>query len=122
MATSSVTGKVARRVALYTSGRESLKGEVLSATSSLWFLLFLLLPMVIVVFFGFATINTDLSISYNRQTLDNYRFTLHPLGIVTRLTIRTVLVAVVASADVFASSVAISSSLAHLCSANQRLT
>ena len=120
MATSRVTGKVARRVALYTSGRESLKGEVLSATSSLWFLLFLLLPMVIVVFFGFATINTDLTISYNRLTLDNYRFALNPLGIVTRLTIRTVLVAVVAAAGALAASFPISYYLARVCSEKYR--
>ncbi len=120
MAASSVTSKVARRVALYTSGRESLKGETLSAASSLWFLLFLLLPMVIVVFFGFATINTDLTISYSRLTLDNYRFALNPLGIVTRLTIRTVLVAVVAAAGALAASFPISYYLARVCSEKYR--
>src|SRR2546425_5802855 len=120
MATSRVTGKVARRVALYTSGRESLKGEVVSATSSLCFLLSLLLPMVIVVFFGFATINTDLTISYNRLTLDNYRFALNPLGTVTRLTIRTVLVAVVAAAGALAASFPISYYLARVCSEKYR--
>ncbi len=120
MATSSATAKVARRIALYTSGKESLKGEVLSATSSLWFLLFLLLPMIIVVFFGFATINTDLTISYNQLTFANYVYALNPLGIVTRLTIRTVGVAIVAAIGALAVSFPISYYMARICSEKYR--
>ncbi len=120
MATSTVTSKVARRVALYTSGKESLKGEVLSVASSFWFLLFLLLPMVIVIFFGLATINTDLTISYNRLTLANYVSSLNPLGPVTRLTIRTLVVAVVAAIGALAASYPIAYYLARVCSEKNR--
>ena len=114
------TREVARRLSLFTSGKEALKGELLSAVTNLWFLLFLLLPTIIVVFFGFATINTDLTVSYNQLTTANYLASFNPYGIVARLTIRTIIVAVIAAVGALAVSFPISYYIARLCSEQWR--
>ncbi len=120
MATSSFTSRVARRVALYTTAKASLKGELLAATSSLWFLLFLLVPLLIVVFFGFATVNNDLTISYTQLTGANYIRALDPFGQVAGLALRTILVAMVAALGSLAVAFPISYYLARVCKEERR--
>lgn len=83
-------GALSRRLTLATSGKDVLKGTLLASASSAWFLIFLMLPMIIVMFFGFATIRPqDLTVSYENPTLSNYGRALAPDGIVVRLTLRT---------------------------------
>lgn len=81
MAVASAMDRFTRRVSLAVSGNEALKGTLLSAASSLWFLLFLLLPMGIIVLFGFTTVNPrTFTITYDRLTLENYSFVLNPVA------------------------------------------
>ncbi len=74
------------------AGSEPLKGSILAFSSSLWFVLFIVLPSIIVVIFGLTSFNPDLSISYSRLTWAHYVSALDPFGPVTSLTIRTLLV------------------------------
>lgn len=86
-------GAASRRFTLAISGKDVLKGSLLASASSLWFFIFLMLPMLIVMVFGFATIRPqDLTVSYESPTLNNYIRALDPDGIVVRLTIRTLIV------------------------------
>ena len=98
MAAETVAGRIARRMSRATSGREGLKGTLLSASSSLWFLLFLLLPMVIVLLFGFATVSPKtFAMSYDDLTPANYMEALDPWGKVVSLTVRTIIVSALAA-------------------------
>lgn len=94
MAPANATSRLVRRISLATSGKEALKGTLLSAPSSLWFLMFLLLPMFIIVMFGFTTISEEtLTISYRQLTSENYLFALNPLASpILSLTAWTILV------------------------------
>lgn len=80
MSTATWTQALSRRVARLGAGKPSRKGELLASASSLWFLAFLLAPLVIVLFFGFTTINYDLTISYTRLTGASYLAALDPFG------------------------------------------
>ncbi len=120
MATATVTSRVARRLALATSGRESLKGELVSLSANLWFILFLLLPTIIVVFFGFASVSADLSISYTQLTNQWYIAALTPFGLVFQLTIRTLLVSAGAALGALVVSLPIAYYLARVCSDEHR--
>src|SRR5438445_429545 len=115
MATSTLTARMARRVALFTTGRESLKGAPLAALASLWFLAFLLVPLLIILFFGFATIRYNLTISYTQLTTRNYLNALDPFGHVAFLTLRTLLVAVVSALGSLAIGFPVSYYLARIC-------
>jgi len=115
MATSTLTARMARRVALFTTGRESLKGALLAALASLWFLAFLLVPLLIILFFGFATISYNLTISYTQLTTRNYLNALDPFGHVAFLTLRTLLVAVVSALGSLAIGFPVSYYLARIC-------
>lgn len=85
--------RMARGLARTISTNEGQKGAVLAASSSVWYLLFLLVPTLIVVIFGFATLNPqDLTISYQRLTLNNYVRSLDPYGAVARLTLKTIII------------------------------
>jgi len=114
MATTSWTGRAARRIALATSGREGLKGTLLSLPSSLWFLLFLVIPMGIVVLFGFATIGLDFTMSYDRLTGAHYLRALDPFGSVMRLTLRTIGVSILTAVGCLGISFPISYYLARI--------
>ncbi len=94
----SLVRRVVRGLVRATSASEGLKGTILGASSSIWYLLFLLVPTVIVLFFGFATLNTqDLSISYQHLTLNNYIRSLDPYSTVARLTLKTIVVSAAAT-------------------------
>src|SRR5207244_8010855 len=60
MATPTLTSAFFRRIARLGSTKASSKGELLASVSDVWFLIFLLVPILIVVFFGFTTVNRDL--------------------------------------------------------------
>ncbi len=115
-----VTGRIARWSSRLAAGKDALKGELLSAASNLWFLLFILLPTLIVVFFGFTTINPDLTVSYSRLTLSNFQYALAPYGIVVRLTLRTMFVSVITAIGALIISYPIAYYLARLCSEKYR--
>src|SRR3972149_2070895 len=92
----SLGGRFARWISATTFGKGALKGTLLSLPSSIWFLLFLLLPMVIVLVFGFATISpTTLSISYSELTWDHYPFALNPASPALPLTASTLIVSAI---------------------------
>jgi len=112
--------RLTRWAAHRTTGRGSLKGEILSAGSNLWFLLFILFPTLIVVFFGFTSINPDLTISYSRLSLANYLYALSPYGIVLRLTLRTIFVSTLTTIGSLVISYPIAYYLARLCSEKYR--
>ena len=122
MATSDFTSRMVRRVALATSGRDALKGTLLAAASSLWFLAFLLVPLLIIVYFGFTTINYNLTVSYARLTGLNYINAMNPFGRVASLTLRTLVVAVVTALGSLAVAFPISYYLARVCKDRYRGT
>ncbi len=122
MATTTLTSRMARRVALITTGRESLKGALLAASSSLWFLIFLLAPLLIIVFFGFTTINYDLTLSYTRLTASNFLNALNPTGHVASLTLRTLLVATVSALGSLLVAFPVAYYLARVCKERYRGT
>lgn len=113
--TDRMVSKVARRMARYTSGKESLKGELLSLASNLWFLLFLLMPLFIVVFFGFTTVNYDLTLNYTKLSSANYLAALNPFGLVFGLTMRTFLISITATLGSLAFAYPMSYYLARIC-------
>ncbi|MGQ0796680.1 MAG: ABC transporter permease subunit [Methanobacteriota archaeon] len=89
---------IVRRMTLATWGKEALKGTLLSAASSGWLLVFLIVPMGIIVFFGFATVSeTTLTVVYDHLTLDNYLDALSPFSPVLPLTAWTIFVSAVAA-------------------------
>lgn len=122
MATRTAMNRWARGVARVTSGRESLKGELLALASSLWFGLFLLVPLLIVVFFGFTTVNYDLTISYTALTSAWYRAALNPFGTVIGLALRTIGFAVVAAIGALLVGMPIAYYLARICPEQYRGT
>src|SRR2546428_10180434 len=115
MATSTLTARMARRVALFTTGRESLKGALLAALASLWFLAFLLVPLLIILFFGFATISYNLAISYTQLTTRNYLSALDPFGHGASLTLRKLLVGLRSARGSLATSLPVADHLASSC-------
>src|SRR3989442_6971072 len=96
MVTPTLTSAFFRRIARLGSTKAS-KGELLASVSAVWFLIFLLVPILIVVFFGFTTVNQDLTISYSRLTGANYLGALDPFGPVATLFVRTLGVAFLAA-------------------------
>ncbi len=115
MATTSVPARWMRRVALYTSRRHSLRGELLASASNLWFLIFLFVPLLIIIFFGFTTVNYNLTISYTLLTRDNYFSALNPFGGVIALALRTLGFAIAAGIGALAVGVPIAYFLARVC-------
>ncbi len=115
MATTSVPSRWFRRVALYTSRRQPLRGEMLASGSNLWFLIFLFVPLLIIVFFGFTTVNYNLTISYTLLTGDNYLSALNPFGNVIGLALRTIGFAVAAGLGALAVGLPIAYFLARVC-------
>src|SRR3989442_2766172 len=97
MVTPTLTSAFFRRIARLGSTKASSKGELLASVSAVWFLIFLLVPILIVVFFGFTTVNQDLTISYSRLTGANYLGALDPFGPVATLFVRTLGVAFMAA-------------------------
>lgn len=120
MATASIAGRWMRRVALYTSPRHSLKGELLALSSSLWFAVFLLVPLLIIVYFGFTTVNSDLTISYTQLTGANYLAALDPFGNVIELALRTVGFALAAVVGAIIVGLPIAYYLARVCPEKHR--
>src|SRR5712691_10649855 len=89
MAAPTLTSAFFRRIARLGSTKASSKGELLAFVSSACFL--------IVVFFGFTTVNKDLTISYSQLTGANYFEALAPFGPVATLFVRTIFVAFLAA-------------------------
>jgi ABC-type spermidine/putrescine transport system permease subunit II len=122
MATRTTTDRWARTLARLTSERESLKGELLAFASSLWFGLFLLVPLLIVVFFGFTTVNYNLTVSYTQLTTAWYQDALNPFGTVIGLAVRTVAFAIIAAAGALFVGIPIAYYLARICPERHRGT
>ncbi len=116
------TERRARILARLTSGPEALKGEFLAFASSIWFALFLLVPLLIVVYFGFTTVNYDLTISYTRLTVAWYEDALNPFGTVISLALRTVGFAVAAAVGALLVGTPIAYYLARVCPERHRGT
>src|SRR3989441_5287605 len=120
MATPTLTSAFFRRIARLGSTKASSKGELLASVSALWFLIFLLVPILIVVFFGFTTVNQDLTISYSRLTGANYLGALDPFGPVATLFVRTLGVAFLAAVGSLAVAFPIAYYLARVCRERNR--
>ena len=112
----------ARAMARLTSGKESLKGELLAFASSFWFALFLLVPLLIVVFFGFTTVNYNLTVSYTNLTGAWYLDALNPFGTVISLALRTVGFAIAAALGALLVGIPIAYYLARICPERHRGT
>src|SRR3989449_7356581 len=102
------------------STKASSKGELLASVSDVWFLIFLLVPILIVVFFGFTTVNQDLTISYSRLTGANYLGALDPFGPVATLFVRTLGVAFMAAVGSLVIAFPIAYYLARVCRERNR--
>ncbi len=122
MATKELAGRSMRRISLFTSGKESLKGELLAFASSLWFLLFLLVPLLIIVFFGLTTVNYNLTISYTQLTSAWYLGALNPFGNVMALALKTVGFAIAAALGALLVGTPIAYYLARICPERYRGT
>jgi len=120
MATPTLTSAFFRRIARLGSTKASSKGELLASVSALWFLIFLLVPILIVVFFGFTTVNQDLTISYSRLTGANYLGALDPFGPVATLFVRTLGVAFLAAVGSLVIAFPIAYYLARVCRERNR--
>src|SRR2546425_1144727 len=120
MATPTLTSAFFRRIARLGSTKASSKGELLASVSAVWFLIFLLVPILIVVFFGFTTVNQDLTISYSRLTGANYLGALDPFGPVATLFVRTLGVAFLAAVGSLAVAFPIAYYLARVCRERNR--
>src|SRR2546421_2891628 len=120
MATPTLTSAFFRRIARLGSTKASSKGELLASVSALWFLIFLLVPILIVVFFGFTTVNQDLTISYSRLTGANYLGALDPFGPVATLFVRTLGVAFMAAVGSLVIAFPIAYYLARVCRERNR--
>src|SRR2546430_4581408 len=120
MATPTLTSAFFRRIARLGSTKASSKGELLASVSDVWFLIFLLVPILIVVFFGFTTVNQDLTISYSRLTGANYLGALDPFGPVATLFVRTLGVAFMAAVGSLFIPFPIAYYLAPACRARNR--
>ncbi len=115
MATATKTTRFSRWVTGLTGGTDSLKGELLAFASSSWFGLFLLVPLLIVVFFGFTTVNYDLTVSYTNLTGAWYWDALNPFGTVIGLALRTIGFAIAATVGALLVGMPISYYLARIC-------
>ncbi len=122
MATRTTTDRWARALARLTTERESLKGELLAFASSFWFGLFLLVPLLIVVFFGFTTVNYNLTVSYTQLTTAWYQDALNPFGTVISLALRTVGFAIAAAIGALFVGIPIAYYLARICPERHRGT
>ncbi len=112
-----------RRFSLAATRSDDLKATLLAASSTLWFVIFIVLPIVIVVVFGFTSLNTqDLSISYQHLTLNNYIRSLDPFGTVVTLTIRTLLVSLAATLGSIVTSYPVAYYIARVASERRRGT
>ena len=120
MATPTLTSAFFRRIARLGSTKASSKGELLASVSSVWFLIFLLAPILIVVFFGFTTVNQDLTISYSQLTGANYLGALDPFGPVATLFVRTLGVALLAAVGSLVIAFPIAYYLARVCRERNR--
>src|SRR2546426_12518714 len=120
MATPTLTSAFFRRIARLGSTKASSKGELLASVSDVWFLIFLLVPILIVVFFGFTTVNQDLTISYSRLTGANYLGALDPFGPVATLFVRTLGVAFMAAVGSLVIAFPIAYYLARVCRERNR--
>src|SRR5438132_10392622 len=120
MATPPLTSAFFRRIARLGSTKASSKGELLASVSDVWFLIFLLVPILIVVFFGFTTVNQDLTISYSRLTGANYLGALDPFGPVATLFVRTLGVAFMAAVASLVIAFPIAYYLARVCRERNR--
>src|SRR5256712_671605 len=120
MATPTLTSAFFRRIARLGSTKASSKGELLASVSAVWFLIFLLVPILIVVFFGFTTVNQDLTISYSRLTGANYLGALDPFGPVATLFVRTLGVAFLAAVGSLVIAFPIAYYLARVCRERNR--
>ncbi len=112
----------AERRSRLAAASEPAKGEALAFASSFWFGLFLLVPLLIVVFFGFTTVNYDLTISYTRLTTDWYASALNPFGSVIALGVRTVGFAIAATLGALIVGIPIAYYLARICPERHRGT
>ena len=122
MATRASTTRWARGLARLTSGKGSTKGELLALASSVWFGLFLLVPLLIVLFFGFTTVNYNLTLSYTNLTPAWYQAALNPFGVVIALALRTLAFAVAASVGALLVGLPIAYYLARICPERHRGT
>src|SRR5437899_12902986 len=120
MATPTLTSAFFRRIARLGSTKASSKGELLASVSDVWFLIFLLVPILIVVFFGFTTVNQDLTISYSRLTGANYLGALDPFGPVATHFVRTLGVAFLAAVGFLVIAFRIAFCFALVCRARHR--
>src|SRR5947209_5102177 len=120
MATPTLTSAFFRRIARLGSTKASSKGELLASVSAVWFLIFLLAPILIVVFFGFTTVNQDLTISYSQLTGANYLGALDPFGPVATLFVRTLGVAFLAAVGSLVVAFPIAYYLARVCRERNR--
>ena len=120
MAAPTFTSAFFRRIARLGSTQASSKGELLAFVSSAWFLIFLFVPVLIVVFFGFTTVNKDLTISYSQLTGANYFEALAPFGPVATLFGRTIFVAFLAALGSLVIAFPISYYLARVCREENR--
>ena len=120
MAAPTLTSAFFRRIARLGSTKASSKGELLAFVSSAWFLIFLFAPVLIVVFFGFTTVNKDLTISYSQLTGANYFEALAPFGPVATLFVRTIFVAFLAALGSLLIAFPISYYLARVCREENR--
>ncbi len=109
-----------RRFSLAATGTDDLKAALLAASSTLWFLIFIVLPIVIVVVFGFTSFNYDLSISYSNLTLNHYLQALDPFGNVAKLTIRTLLVSLATTLGAMVTSYPVAYYIARIASEKRR--
>jgi len=104
-----------------TSGKDALKGTLLSSAGSLWFLLFLLLPVVIVVVFGLATVSEKtLTVTYDAMTLENYLYALSLNSPVLFLTAWTIFVSALTALGCLAISYPVAYYLARIASDARR--
>lgn len=117
---SNIRSRLVHRISVGTSGKGALKGELLASSSNLWFLLFLALPTVIVVIFGFASVNYDLTITYRQMTTDNYLSALNPSGRVIGLTVRTIFISIITALGSLAVGFPIAYYLARIASEKRR--
>ncbi|OGS49453.1 MAG: hypothetical protein A3K68_04245 [Euryarchaeota archaeon RBG_16_68_13] len=86
--------RIVRGLGRATWGKGSLKGNLLSAPASLWFLSFLLVPLFLIVAYGFSTTTQFYYPTFERMTLDHYAEVVQPGGLVMDLTLRTLAVAI----------------------------
>ncbi len=120
MSTSAIPERGRWRLSRLAAQRDSVKGELLGFPSSLWFGLFLLVPLLIVLFFGFTTVNYNLTLSYTRLTPGWYLAALNPFGNVIQLALRTLAVSVAATVGALFMGIPVAYYLARICPEHRR--